>query len=204
MACLNKTPALPTNLRVFLLLSRGKTTRPQEWKDKSRFQVKIHPDQVPVEETWNSGRQKWVDVRWKNKNSAETLIHTMAMDETRRSDPHEARRISDAKLTALRSSLMAKGYVLMQYTPCAHSGHRFCRERKSYDPPDDVENVIKNAFETAVQPQSPADSWIDFKLTDLKIKFKVRTVYPDRSFLICSVSVPAALCLPAESPGSQF
>ena len=88
---------------------RFKTTRPQEWKDRSRFAVKIHPDQVPPLEDPQSKGHKWMDVRWKNKNSAETLIHSLAIDESRRSDAREAQSISDQKLRALKNSLTTRG-----------------------------------------------------------------------------------------------
>lgn len=116
-SCFNKTPVLSINVRVLLVVCRGKTTRPQEWKDKTRYEPKVHPDQRPVEETTISRGHKWMDVRWKSKNTAETLIHSMAIDESRRTDPKEARRISDNKLMILRNSLMARGYVLMQRIP---------------------------------------------------------------------------------------
>lgn len=110
MSCLWRNPAVPTPARVLVLIARHKTTRPQEWRDISRFAVKIHPDQVPQVETKESLGHKWMDIRFKNKNTAETLIHSIASDETRRSDPEEARSISDRKMQALRNSLSSRGY----------------------------------------------------------------------------------------------
>ena len=110
MAGLARTVVVAVAGRTLLLcVCRGKTTRPQEWTDRSKFAPKVHPDQRPELETRNSLGHKWMDVRWKNRNSAETLIHSIASDDTRRSDPEEARCISDQKLAALRKSLTARG-----------------------------------------------------------------------------------------------
>lgn len=87
---------------------RFKTTRPTEWTDRKKYAVKIHEDQHPTEETFYS-KHKWMKVRWKNRNLNETMIYTWASDETRRTNQKEARRISDAKFRALKSSLLARG-----------------------------------------------------------------------------------------------
>lgn len=117
MAGMRTNIQLSPSFRVLLLFTRSKTTRPQEWKDRSQFVAKVHPDQRREEETRNSRRHKWMDVRWKNKNTAETMIHSLAIDESRRSDPKEAKKISDAKILALRNSLSSKGYVSCRTQP---------------------------------------------------------------------------------------
>lgn len=96
--------------------SRSITTRPTvEWTDRKRWGVRVDEEQIPVVETPHSRQHKWMYVRFKNKNAAEGVVHSIATDETRKSNPIDARKVSDEKLRALKNSLMARGSVL----PCS-------------------------------------------------------------------------------------
>ena len=88
---------------------RLKTTRPtDEWADQRRFAAGIDKDQYPDIETPFEFNPKWMEIRFKTKNLAEKKVHSIAVDETLRSDPRDARRISDEKLKALEDSLMSR------------------------------------------------------------------------------------------------
>ena len=97
----------PSSTQCFCL--RLKTTRPtEEWTDQRRFAAAIDKDQYPEIETPFEFNPKWMDIRFKTKNLAEKKVHSMAVDETLRSDARDARRISDEKLKALEDSLMSR------------------------------------------------------------------------------------------------
>ena len=66
----------------------------------------------------NKKLAQWQKVRWKNKNIQEKIIHSMAQDDTKRSDPEDARRISDLKMNALRTSLVSRGFVSESFDHC--------------------------------------------------------------------------------------
>jgi hypothetical protein len=95
-------------------MTRSITTRPTvEWTEQKRWDVKIDEDQVPEVET-PSSLNKWMDIRFKNKNKIETKLYSIAIDETRKTNPLDARNVSDAKLKALQASLMSRGLVFLE------------------------------------------------------------------------------------------
>lgn len=70
--------------------------------------VKRNSDGVPIETP--SSHNKWMRVRYRNEDPIEKSIYRHARDDTTRSDPEEARQISDEKMARLKKSLEAKGY----------------------------------------------------------------------------------------------
>jgi hypothetical protein len=88
----------------------------------------------------------------------------MAQNDVTRTCPDEARFISDEKLRKLRDSLLARG---------------FARELKQYDPPKDVEFLVKNAYESASGEKSPVDL-LAIPLTDHLFKFKFLSLCASR------------------------
>lgn len=56
--------------------------------------------------------EDWMRVRYKNRNVKERLIHAIATDDRLVTESKEAQKISDSKLRALESSLVARGCVL--------------------------------------------------------------------------------------------
>lgn len=55
------------------------------------------------------GKEEWMAVRYRGMDCSEVEILKLAQDETRRSDPEEARSISENKLARLEQSLLHKG-----------------------------------------------------------------------------------------------
>lgn len=52
----------------------------------------------------------WMRVRYKNRNVKERIIHAIATDDRLVTESKEAQQISDSKLRAFESSLVARGY----------------------------------------------------------------------------------------------
>jgi len=101
--------------------------------------------------------EAWQSVRYRGLDEAEQALIKMAKDETMRSDPHEARAISENKLLRLEQSLLHKG---------------FAREIKPYEPPSDAQDRVVAAFEEVTSKSAP-DNLMDIELTDHYFKFKL-------------------------------
>lgn len=56
-----------------------------------------------------SSTEDWMKVRYKNRNARERLIHAMATDDRLVTESKDAEEISDSKLRALETSLVARG-----------------------------------------------------------------------------------------------
>jgi hypothetical protein len=79
-----------------------------------------------------------------------------ANDESYRTDPAEARSVSDMKLESLKHSLSMKG---------------FARDVKPYEPPNNVENLIEQIFKEVGGKQS-TENLLSISLANHILKFK--------------------------------
>ena len=90
------------------LCVRCKTTRPQEWTDKEKYKVVVHPKQRETPRDYYTP-EKWMQVCWKGLDSRERKVHAVGTRDTLRSDPKEAEAISMEKFLDFQKSLSARG-----------------------------------------------------------------------------------------------
>lgn len=90
------------------LCARCKTTRPQEWKDKSRYKVVVDPKQRETPIDYYTP-EPWMTVRYKGLDLRERRVHSIAVNDTIRSDPQEAEQISMEKFRSFQDSISKKG-----------------------------------------------------------------------------------------------
>lgn len=95
-------------------------------------------------------------VKYHTLDPRERRIHGLATNETLRSNPDEARAISMEKFDSFKMSISQRGAV---------------RERESYEPRKDVEEVLKTIVSKVFADKS-TESWQDINLDDQMLKFK--------------------------------
>lgn len=129
---------------------------------------------IGVAENKSSPKEKWQRVRPMGEEKELRLIKEIEMNERLESDPKAARQTASRKLQSLQDSLRNRGFVLFSsmISSKIEFNHRFCRETKPYNPPQNVNDIIESVCKD-VLPLRETNDWTGIALNDPIVKFKV-------------------------------
>ncbi|XP_054167970.1 uncharacterized protein LOC128965326 [Oppia nitens] len=103
-------------------------------------------------------KEEWMNVRPMGYEPTLRQIKNIEFDPRLESDPSVARQTASNKLRSMKDQLMSRG---------------FCREIKPYDPPEEVENIIKTICFKVLSNKTTNErqNWSHISLDNRNLKF---------------------------------